>query len=264
VTDVSRRQVLAAVGAVGAAAAVGTGVTVAMLRDAEALPPAVVESGDVRFVDCATGERPDFDSLSPSLSFTEANGFSDETTLGPFGGETVPAWLVVRVCPPTETVDGEPIDAYLSGTVSVGGTVDGETAAFGELLSTGLDAADMGNCGDQVTVTVAGALDAAALDTDGLAGAASGLSLDLQVEAYLVQQTGVSEGDARSVFAATFGPCEGSSDGNGGNGGNDGNGGNGGNDGNGGNGGNDGNGGNNGNNGNNANGGNNGNGGGPE
>lgn len=201
-TAISRRQVLAGLGAVGAAAAIGTGATVAMLRDAEALPPTVVESGDVRFVDCATGERPDFGSLP--LSFTQANGFADTATLGPFGAETVDAWLVVRVCPPTETVAGTPIASYLTGTV----TVDGETGALGEIVSTGLSAPDQGLCGDQVSVTVDASLDAGSLDADGLADAASGLSFDLQVEAYLVQQTGVSEGDARSVFTATFGECE--------------------------------------------------------
>lgn len=218
-TSISRRRVLAGLGAVGTAAAIGTGATVAMLRDAEALPSTVVESGDVRFVDCATGERPAFGPLS--LSF-DAPDFTDTATTGPFGGETVPSWLVVRVCPPTETVQGSPIADYLSGsTVSVTGA---SPASLGAVVSVPLDPADRGTCGDQVSVTVTGVLDALSLDADGLADAASGLSLDLQIEAYLVQQTGVTEGDARSVFTATFGECESPSRGNGGNDGNDNNG----------------------------------------
>jgi hypothetical protein len=211
-SSVSRRRVLAGLGAVGAAAAIGTGATVAMLRDAEALPSTVVESGDVRFVDCATGERPSFGPLS--LSF-DAPGFTDEATVGPFGGETVPSWLVIRVCPPTETVQGSSIADYLTGsTVSVTGAAP---VSLGHLVSVPLDPADQGACGDQVSVTVTGVLDAVSLDADGLADTASGLSLDLQIEAYLVQQTGVSEDDARSVFTATFGPCESWNDSNGGN-----------------------------------------------
>ena len=214
-TAISRRQVLAGLGAVGAAAALGTGATVAMLRDAEALPPTVVESGDVRFVDCATGERPAFGPLSLSLV---APTFTDTATLGPFGGETAPSWLVVRVCPPTETVRGTPIADYMGGsTVSVTGA---SPVPLGTVVSVPLAPADQGTCGDQVSVTVTGVLDALSLDTDGLADAASGLSLDLRVEAYLVQQTGVTESDARSVFAATFGECEESSGGTNGNGNN--------------------------------------------
>ncbi len=200
----SRRQVLAGLGAVGAAAALGTGATVAMLRDAEALPSTVVESGDVRFVDCATGERPSFGSLSLSI---DGPDFTDTATVGPFGAETVPSWLVVRVCPPTETVRGTPLADYTGGSTVA---VTGETPVpLGTVVSVPLDPAGQGACGDQVSMTVTGVLDAQALDADGLAYAASGLPFDLRIEAYLVQQTGVTEDDARSAFTATFGECEG-------------------------------------------------------
>jgi hypothetical protein len=193
----TRRRVLAGLAGVGAAAALGTGVTVAGLRDGEALPPTVVASGDVRFVDCETGGRPAFDSLVLDLS---APGFAAEATLGPVGVATVPAWLVLRVCPPTGTVGGAPLTDYLDGTVAVAGAAP---VPLGTVVTVPVDP----GCSGDVAVTVAAALDAAGLDADGLAAAASGLSLSLAVEALLVQRTGVTAPGARQSFTDLFGAC---------------------------------------------------------
>ena len=200
----SRRRVLAGLGAVGAFAALGTGATVAMLRDDEPLPPSVVTSGDVAFVDCATGDRPAFDPLSLAL---DGPDFEDTATVGPFGVESVPAWLVVRVCPPTDRLDGVSVADYLDGsTVAVTGVAP---VPLGTVVAVPVDPAEdgSGDCRDRVSVTVSAVLDAAGLDDDGLSDAASGLELGFDLQAFLVQQTGVTETAARAAFADLFGVC---------------------------------------------------------
>jgi hypothetical protein len=200
----SRRQVLAGLGAVATTAALGTGVTVASLRDGEPLPPTVVASGDVAYVDCETGDRPAFAPLSLAL---DGPDFADTASVGPFGVETVPAWLAVRVCPPTETVAGTPVADYLGdSTVSVTGAAP---VPLGTVVVVPVDPAESGRgrCGDRIAVAVSAVLDTVGLDADGLADDASGLELDFALQTYLVQRTGVTDAEARAAFTDRFGAC---------------------------------------------------------
>lgn len=199
-----RREVLVSLGTAGVLGALGGGATAAFLRDREALPPTVVESGDVRLANCSTGDRPSFSPVT--LDLTRQTAFADRARIAQFGVETRPAWLVVRICPPT----GD-LGRYLDGTVRVDvdprtGRGDEYTAAFGEPLVAPVDPSDTGGtCGDIVTIEASGDLNVGAVQDDG--SDVSGEQVDLTAEILLVQRTGTSESTARAEFDGLFGDC---------------------------------------------------------
>jgi hypothetical protein len=183
----SRRQVLAGLGTVGALAAFGTGATVAMLRDGEPLPPTVVTSGDVRLLPCGGG----FGTLDLSVG---SDSPDDHDTVS-FGVESVPARLVARVCPG----DG-PVADHLDGEVRVGD----ESAPFGELLVVDVEPT---GCDDPVAVRVHATLDHLGAAEAGHAGDPDDLGLTLEL--YLLQRTGTTATSAGAAFRDEFGACGG-------------------------------------------------------
>lgn len=202
--SLTRRRLLAGLGAVGAAAALGTGVTVAALRDGEPLPPAVVESGDVRFVGCTEGSR-SLDEFPLDFDLDEDNGFRDERSTEPFGVETVPAWLVARVCPSTD----ETIAASLRANSTVSVWSGDDVVARGRLGERVVAAVDPGDCDTRVSVVLD--LDEDTTRSESAVDAVNGYTgewLGSPLQLYAVQRTGVPAAvDARAWFETRFGGC---------------------------------------------------------